>query len=52
VDGSVEVVASDNGKGLKKLSSSVHFWNSFPLSSTHVDHNMWQFLHFYSVEQD
>jgi hypothetical protein len=33
--GSVEV-ALDEGQGLKKLSSFVHFWNTFPLLSAQV----------------
>jgi hypothetical protein len=54
--GSVEVVALDEGQGLKKLSSFVQCQNAFPLILAHVDvsndHNMRQFLHFYSVEEN
>jgi hypothetical protein len=54
--GSVDVVALDEGQDLKKLSSFVHFWNTFPLVSAHIDilrdHTMQQFLHLYSREQN
>jgi hypothetical protein len=52
--GSVAVVALDEGQGLKKLSSVVHFWYSLPLLLVDVyvssDHNIPCFLHLYSVD--